>query len=160
MEMSDDGAAMLVALEGSRADMYHDDVGLPTIGVGHLLTRSELSSGKLKIGGILFPWGEGLSPAGIRSLVEQDTTATAAAVSRLVTVPLTQPQFDALVSLVFNIGEHAFADSTLLKLLNQGNYLAVPAQMRRWIHSKGMVLPKLQRRRATEIGRWNAGEPV
>jgi len=57
----------------------------------------------------------------------------------------------------FNIGGGAFQHSTLLKLLNSGNYAGVPAQMRRWIHAHdGSVLPVLVKRRETEIERWKA----
>lgn len=72
------------------------------------------------------------------------------AVERLVTVPLNQAQFDALTLLVFNIGIGAFQKSTLLKVLNQGKYEAVPAQFMRWVNGGGRKLPGLVKRRAAE----------
>ena len=74
----------------------------------------------------------------------------APAVVRLVKVPLNQNQFDALVSFVYNLGEGALASSTLLKLLNQGDYDSVPAQMMRWTKANGVDLPGLVRRRKAE----------
>ena len=72
-------------------------------------------------------------------------------VKRLVDVPLTQYQFDALVSFVFNLGSGAFGGSTLLKKLNAGDYSAVPAQLMRWNKAGGRVLRGLTRRRQAEI---------
>jgi len=62
-----------------------------------------------------------------------DVKDSEAAVKNLVTVPLTQNQFDSLVSFVFNLGQGAFAKSTLLRKLNSGDYSAVPAQLMRSI---------------------------
>jgi GH24 family phage-related lysozyme (muramidase) len=72
------------------------------------------------------------------------------AVERLVKVDLNQAQFDALTLLVFNIGIGAFEKSTLLKVLNQGRFDAVPAQFLRWNKGGGRVLPGLVRRRKAE----------
>ena len=63
---------------------------------------------------------------------------------------LTQYQFDALVSFVFNVGVGAFGGSTLLRRLNQGDYNAVPAELMRWVNSGGTPLPGLVRRRRAE----------
>jgi lysozyme len=71
-------------------------------------------------------------------------------VNRLVKVPLTQGQFDALVSLVFNIGVGNFGSSTLRKLLNAGDYAGAAAQFDRWNKQAGKVLNGLTRRRAGE----------
>lgn len=72
------------------------------------------------------------------------------AVERLVTVPLNQNQFDALVSFVYNCGPNALKTSTLLKRLNAGKYAEVPAQLARWNKAGGKVWPGLTRRRAAE----------
>ena len=83
-----------------------------------------------------------------------DVKDSEAAVKNLVTVPLTQNQFDSLVSFVFNLGQGAFAKSTLLKKLNAGDYAAVPAQLMRWNKARvGGVLKALNgltRRRSAE----------
>lgn len=75
-------------------------------------------------------------------------------VKRLVNVPLTQGQFDALTSFVFNLGGGAFKSSTLLKVLSAGNYDACPEQILRWnkarVDGKLQPLRGLTRRRAAE----------
>lgn len=152
--MSPVGLEMLTKIETCKLAMYHDPVGLPTIGVGHLLTKDELSSGKILVHGMFFPWADGLSVSEADALLSQDTTVVALAITDMVNVPLTQPQFDALVSFVFNVGIKAFRYSTLLKMLNVGDYSSVPAQMRRWVYSKGMRLSILEERREKEIARW------
>lgn len=156
MEMSPDGVKMLTRIEGKKNQMYHDQAGLPTIGVGHMLTKSELSSGKVRIDSQPISWRDGLTDAEVNDLLGSDLAKTEQAVNHLVKVPLSRNQFDALVSFVFNIGAEAFETSTLLVLLNSGDYDSIPARMRRWVHSKGLVLPVLIARRETEIERWEA----
>jgi len=77
-----------------------------------------------------------------------------AAVKRHVNVPLSQPQYDALTSFVYNLGEGNFRSSTLLKKLNRGEYSEVPAQLMRWnkakVDGKMVALNGLTRRRAAE----------
>jgi GH24 family phage-related lysozyme (muramidase) len=87
---------------------------------------------------------------GIASINEEDLKVFESAVRRLVTVPLNQNQFDALVSFVFNVGEGAFKDSTLLRLLNSGNYKAASAQFGKWVYAGKQVLPGLVARRESE----------
>lgn len=72
------------------------------------------------------------------------------AVSSSVKVPLTQNQFDALVSLTYNIGPGAFKHSTLLKLLNQGDYAGASQQFDVWIKAGGQTVQGLVNRRAVE----------
>lgn len=86
--------------------------------------------------------------------LEEDLADTAAAVNRLVTAPLTQCQFDALMSLVYNIGEGNFATSTLLRLLNAEDYTGAADQFLRWNHQHGVVLAGLTARRAHERERF------
>jgi len=71
-------------------------------------------------------------------------------INDLVDVPLSQFQFDALVSWVYNLGPANLKSSTLLKVLNKGEYEEVPSQMRRWNKANGKVLEGLIRRRAAE----------
>jgi lysozyme len=72
------------------------------------------------------------------------------AVERLVSVPLNQNQFDALVSFTYNCGVGALQNSTLRKVLNQGKYEQVPAQLARWVHAGGVEYAGLVRRRKAE----------
>lgn len=82
---------------------------------------------------------------------QQDVSAAVATVNKDVTVPLTQNQFDALVSLAFNIGGGNFGSSTLIQLLNSGSQKALVAgQFGRWNKQGGRVLNGLVARRAAE----------
>jgi len=87
--------------------------------------------------------------------LRDDLTHAENTVSRLVTMPLNDNQFGALVSFVFNIGAGAFEQSTLLSVLNQGKYEAVPAQLARWNKNDGSVMAGLTKRRAEEAKLWN-----
>lgn len=149
------GAACLIEAEAWRWKAYRDTDGNLTIGVGHMLTRSELVSGKLVIGNRSIRWSDGLSDVDVMQLLVQDIAPREAAINALVEVPLAQHQFDALLMFVFNVGEQAFANSTLLRLLNQEMYDAVPAQLRRWVHSGGKVNNGLKNRREKEVVLWN-----
>ncbi len=71
-------------------------------------------------------------------------------VNQSVKVSINQNQFDALVSLTYNIGEQAFKDSTLLAKLNKGDYLGAADQFPRWNKGGGEVMKGLVRRRADE----------
>ena len=69
---------------------------------------------------------------------------------KLVTVDLEQNQFDALVAWTFNLGPSNLKNSTMLKVLNQGEYNKVPSEMKRWNKAAGKVLDGLVRRREAE----------
>ncbi|MHB8286172.1 MAG: lysozyme [Caulobacteraceae bacterium] len=79
-----------------------------------------------------------------------DMQGAEAAVRRLVTVKLTQPQFDALVSFTYNCGAGSLAASTLLKLLNAGDFEGAALEFHKWTHGGGQILSGLVRRRAAE----------
>lgn len=84
-------------------------------------------------------------------LFDSDVAWAVDAVNKLVKVPLTQNQFDALVSFVFNIGETNFRTSTLLRKLNAKDYEGAARELPRWNKQKGKVLKGLVRRRAEEM---------
>ena len=88
-------------------------------------------------------------------LLTGDLQIVARAVQRLVSVPLNDNQFAALVSFAFNVGIGNLEQSTLLRLLNRGWYEQVPAQLMRWNRSRGEVLGGLSRRRGAEAKLWN-----
>lgn len=155
MQMSEHGLELLKQWEGSKNKLYYDSAGLPTIGVGHLLTKSELSSGKIIINGVPVKYDGGLSDQQVLDLLSQDVNPAAQVVTNKVTVGLNQNQFDALTSFTFNVGGAAFTGSTLLKLLNQGQYDEVPGQLRRWNKAGGKVVQGLINRRENEIKLWN-----
>ena len=82
--------------------------------------------------------------------LREDLRAAERAVRHLVDVPLTQMQFDALASFVFNVGPAAFGNSTLLRLLNAGDAAGAAGQFKRWNRGADGVLPGLVTRRAAE----------
>jgi lysozyme len=120
-----------------------------TIGTGH--TGPEVHEGLV--------W----TPEQCATALNADTAEAQAAINRLVTVPLKQNQYDALVSFVFQIGAGNFEKSTALKVLNKGNYDAVPAAMAQWKyanHDYSAPNPGVQNRRASEAGQWAGGSHV
>lgn len=139
--------------EGYSEKPYKDSAGLLTIGIGHLLTKQELSTGM--VGNPPVPWKSGVSHETALQLWEQDASHAETAV-REVAVPLTPNQHDALVSFVFNVGATAFRHSTLLRVLNHGGYTAVPAQLARWIYAGGKLVEGLANRRRKEIALWSS----
>lgn len=72
------------------------------------------------------------------------------AIATEVTVPLTQPQYDALASFVYNLGATNFRTSTLLRKLNASDYVGAANELPRWNKQKGKVLRGLTKRRAAE----------
>ena len=91
---------------------------------------------------------------------ESDVASAARAVTSMVSVPLTQGQFDALTDFTFNLGAGSLYDSTLLTRLNHGQYDDVPAQIMRWDHQGTEVVPGLEARRKGDVILWNGGNPL
>ena len=77
-------------------------------------------------------------------------------VNKVVAVPLTQNQFDALVDFVFNLGSGNFQSSTLLRKLNAGDYAGAAVEFPKWNHSNGVVVDGLTRRRLAEQSLFNS----
>jgi lysozyme len=119
---------------------YVDPVGVLTIGWGHTNDN-----------GRQFDNSSVWSQKDCDDAFAADMQTFCAAVTDLVRVPLTQNQFDALVSFTYNCGTSALKGSTLLKKLNQGDYAGAAAEFPRWNKGKGVVLPGLVRRRAAEM---------
>ena len=164
MKMSSAGVQMLVALEGIATTIYSDVVGIPTIGVGHVLTQSERESGKIVLSsGEVLDIRNGLTQAQTMNLMLDDVMIREGYVNELVQVDLEQHQFDALVSWVFNVGKGAMKGSTLLRRLNSGEYDAVPEELRRWtkgtVNGKKQTIRGLVNRRNTEIAMWLGQNP-
>jgi lysozyme len=122
--------------------MYLDAAGHPTIGYGHRLPNSQS-----------FP--EGISERQATEILLQDVCEAERAVSRLVRVPLTQGQFDALVDFCFNLGQNRLAASSLLQCLNSGRYAAAAEQLLLWDHAGNQELPALRARREAEFHLWH-----
>ncbi|HKU64451.1 MAG TPA: lysozyme [Rhizomicrobium sp.] len=134
------GLALVKAHEGLRLEAYQDTSGIWTIGYGH--TKGVRP-------------GDSISAERAEQLLEADLMDAERAVAALVKVPLTDNQFSALVSFVFNLGEGAFARSTLLRKLNEGGHGLVPASLKSWIFDNGKVLQGLVKRRAAEAALWS-----
>jgi len=126
---------LVKASEGCRLTAYRDSVGVLTVGYG-------------STGGITE--GQTITQQQAEDMLVDDLDAAADGVRSLVTVPLTQGQFDALCDFVFNLGEGRLRDSTLLRLLNEGRYSEAAAQFRFWVMAGGHPLPGLVTRRAAE----------
>lgn len=122
MRLSPDGLAFLEHEEELKTAPYEDQAGKLTIGVGHLLTAQELASGVIQLKGTPVPWRPNLTLQQVTDLLGQDCEAREASLSALIVCPLEPHQFDPLFSLFFNIGEGAFSRSTLLKVLNGGDW--------------------------------------
>lgn len=155
MKVSSKGLEFIKKEEGIRLREYKDPAGLPTIGVGHLLTKSELTSGKIWIKGTSVRYGKGITEQQALQLLDQDLDYAENAVNLYTKSILYQFQFDALVSFVFNAGVGAFRGSTLLKKINSNQFQEVPNQLRRWIYSRGEICEVLIDRREREIKLWN-----
>lgn len=133
--ISSGGIALIKHFEGCRLTAYQDSVGIWTIGYGHTQGVQQ---------------GQVWTQAQADSAVLKDLEEFEGYVNKYVKVPLTQYQFDALVSWTFNLGPTNLRRSTLLRKLNQRLYGEVPAQIRRWNRAGGIVLAGLIRRRKAE----------
>lgn len=92
--------------------------------------------------------------------LEQSLRVREAAIEKLVTVSLTSNQFSSLVSFVYNVGVDAFSKSTLLRLLNKGDYSGASEQFRRWDKAGARILPGLTRRRIAERDLFMRKDPI
>jgi lysozyme len=127
--------ALIRRFEGCRLQAYLCPAGIPTIGVGH--TRG-------------VKMGDRCSQQQADVWLTQDLQDAEAAVNSLVQGPLSQGQFDALVSFVFNLGAGNLKKSTLLRMLNDGRPFAAAAQFKLWVNSNGQRLQGLVDRRSAE----------
>lgn len=132
------GLRLLREREGERLTAYRDSVGVWTIGVG--VTRYE--------DGTPVRPGDTITAERSEELLLRLIVRYEDAVNSAVTVALTQPQFDALVSLAWNIGIGAFQASTLVKRLNAGDYAGAADEFLRWKFAGGQ--PILLKRRQAE----------
>lgn len=157
-ELSEKGLDCLKNLEAFRSHVYKDSGGHPTIGWGHLLTRTELLLNRLILDAERIDYSKGITEDIGTRLLDRDNDESEKAVDRYVTADLSVQQFDALVIFTYNIGISAFKESTLLKLLNQGKYKEVPNQLMRWINVDRKPNEGLYARRTTECNIWSKGD--
>lgn len=143
MQLDKYGRKFIERWEGIRLLAYQCSAGIWTIGLG----STRYSDGE--------PVRQGdrlKSEKEAWELFEHTLTPYEDAVSRGIKVPLNQNQFNALVSLVYNIGIGAFHASTLKRKLNAGDYDGVPAEFLRWDKAGGKPLLGLTNRRISEAG--------
>ena len=139
MKTSANGINLICGFEGLELKAYDDGVGVWTIGYGTTI-----------VNGIKVKKGDTCTIEQAKSYMVQDLKKFESAVDTSVKVTITQNQFDALVSLAYNIGTGAFKSSTLLKKLNAKDFKGAAAQFDRWNRAGGKVMQGLVNRRAKE----------
>ena len=135
MKTSQYGIDLIKYYEGLELDAYQCAAGVWTIGYGH--TKGVQP-------------GDTWSEDHANHMLERELEEYENYVNTAVNVPLSQNQFDALVSWVYNLGNGNLTSSTMLKVLNSGDYDGVPAQIKRWNKAGGKVLEGLTKRRQSE----------
>lgn len=135
-----DGINIIKFYEGFRPNPYLCPSKVPTIGYGTTMINNKKID--MKMPPITESYAHELLVGDVREFED--------VIKKYVKVPLSQSQFDALVSFVYNIGSGNFKSSTLLRLLNLGKYEQVRTQLMRWNKSNGKVLSGLTKRRHAE----------
>lgn len=139
MNISDKGIDLIKGFEGCRLVAYQDSVGVWTIGYGSTTNVAP---------------GDKISAAEAEQRLREDLRHAENCVNSLVAVPLTQGEFDALVSFAFNVGCGNLRKSTLLRLLNQHDYDGASMEFKKWDKAGGQVLEGLSKRRLAEAERF------
>ena len=135
MITSQEGIDLIKNFEGCRLKAYKCPAGIWTIGYGHTSGVKE---------------GQVITLEQAEQFLRQDLKRFETSVRNLVTVPIKQNQFDALVSFAYNLGATALSTSTLLKKLNNSDYNGAALEFDRWVYANGNKLNGLIRRRAAE----------
>ena len=135
MKTSLDGINLIKRFEGCELKAYKCPAGVWTIGFGHIKGVQE---------------GDVITQADAHNMLVEELDEYEGYINDMVSVELNQDQYDAMVSWVYNLGGGNLKASTLLKVLNAGDYAGVPAQMLRWNKAGGKVLEGLTRRRQAE----------
>ncbi|MBA3170663.1 lysozyme [Salmonella enterica] len=141
MKISDSGLAALKREEGCKLTAYPDSRGVWTIGTGH--------TGK--VDGVAVHKGMTITQDTADRLLRDDLSWVEHCIAERVTVPLNQNQYDALCSLIFNIGASAFISSTVRRQLNAGNYTAAADAFLKWSRAGSnptILAPRRGRERA------------
>ena len=139
MNTSKRGLDLIKKFEGLHLEAYLDPIQIPTIGWGTII-----------IDGKPVKLGMRITEQRAQELLEKDVDKFERFVHDLITVPLNQNQFDALVSFTYNLGPGNLEKSTLRRVLNSGKYAAAQAQFLRWNRAGGRVMKGLTRRRLDE----------
>jgi lysozyme len=143
---TDEGINLIKRFEGFSSSIYICPAGYPTIGYGHVVRDGEKHR-----------FAEGIDKAEGEELLRQDVFWAERGVLRLINVPLSDGQFDSLVSFTFNLGTGALQRSTLRRKVNREEHEDVPAQFNRWVWAGGRKLKGLIHRRNMEAIRYVSG---
>ena len=135
MKISPEGLALIKKFEGCELKAYQCSAGVWTIGYGHTKGVEE---------------GMTITKDQAEQMLLEELVEYEVAVEEAVDNQLDQCMFDALVSWTYNLGPTNLNNSTMLKVLNAGEYDEVPAQIKRWNKAGGKVLQGLIRRREAE----------
>jgi lysozyme len=135
MKISEEGKCLIKKFEGCELKAYRCPAGKLTIGFGHVKGVKE---------------GDEWSQSHAEHMLDVELEEYEGYVNDMVTAPLSQSQFDALVAWIYNLGPSNFKKSTLLKVLNEEEYDQVPREIKRWNKANGKVINGLIRRREAE----------
>ena len=135
MKISSDGLELIKHFEGCETTAYQDSVGVWTIGYGHTKNVEE---------------GQTCSIEDAETMLADEMDEYEGYINNMVKVDLEQHEFDALVAWVYNLGPTNLGESTMLKVLNGGQFDRVHSEMKRWNRAGGQVLEGLVRRRTAE----------
>lgn len=139
-DISENGYKIIREFEGLRTTAYLDTGGVWTIGYGTIKYPNGAAVKK----------GDTCTKDQAEIWLKNDCKWVDAALDKYIKVAITQNQFDALASFVYNIGETAFAKSTMLTLINKSDHSAAANQFDRWIYDNGKKIVGLVNRRAKE----------
>lgn len=139
-QVNKEGLELIKEFEGFRTNAYLCPAKVWTIGYGNTFYGD----------GRKVKQGDRITEAEAERLLKITVESFAEQISKVITVPVTDNQFSALVSLAYNIGVGAFARSTLLRLLNQKHYAQSADQFMVWTKAGGRTLEGLRRRRSRE----------
>ena len=150
LALSAAGLVGIMQYEGYRSTAYIPVPGdVPTI--GHGTTRYE--------DGSAVKMGDRVTPERAQVLLRNDASTFERAVKRCAPVPMHQHEYDAFVSLAYNIGENAFCKSTLVRKLNAGDYAGACREILKWDKFRGVPLRGLTLRRQAEYQQCTGGNP-
>ena len=137
--VTEEGLNLIKRFEGFSDTVYICPAGYPTIGYGHVVLAHEQDQ-----------FATGITQAEATELLRKDVRIAERAVLRLISVPLTDGQFDALVSFTFNLGAGALQRSTLRRKVNRVEHESVPAELLKWVWAAGKKNLGLTNRRKLE----------
>jgi len=131
-----EGLNLIKSFEGFSPTVYLCSAGVPTIGYGHAIKRGESFTS--------------ITEEDAENMLAKDVEEAEKGILRLISVPLSDAQFNALVSFAFNLGAGALQRSALRLKLNRGEYVDASDEFIKWVRAGGKVIKGLVRRREAE----------